>query len=77
MEWPHVMAHGARSLVAAGLPAVIEPLREKWDGARAAAFTLNSQGKNAEAMAAEGEVGIETCEGGNMEGGHPCLPLTT
>jgi hypothetical protein len=25
------------------LPTVIEPLREKWDAARAAAFTLNMQ----------------------------------
>lgn len=32
------------------LPTVIEPLRERWDAARAAAFTLNMQGKNDEAL---------------------------
>ena len=43
------------------LPTVIEPLREKWDAARAAAFTLNMQGKNAEARAAVHDFLAELC----------------
>jgi hypothetical protein len=43
------------------LPTVIEPLREKWDAARAAAFTLNMQGKNAEAKAAVHDFLAELC----------------
>ena len=34
------------------LPTVIEPLREKWDATKAAAFTLQFQGKNEEARKA-------------------------
>ncbi len=43
------------------LPTVIEPLREKWDAARAAAFTLQFQGKNEEARKAIREFLAELC----------------
>jgi hypothetical protein len=43
------------------LPTVIEPLREKWDAAKAAAFTLQFQGKNEEARKAVHEFLAELC----------------
>ena len=44
------------------LPTVIEPLREKWDAARAAAFTLNMTGKNDEARKAVHDFLVELCQ---------------
>jgi hypothetical protein len=43
------------------LPTVIEPLRERWDAARAAAFTLNMQGKNEDARKAVDDFLVELC----------------
>jgi hypothetical protein len=43
------------------LPTVIEPLREKWDAAKAAAFTLQFAGKNEEARKAIREFLAELC----------------
>jgi hypothetical protein len=43
------------------LPTVIEPLREKWDAARAAAFTLNMTGKNDEARKAVHDFLADLC----------------
>jgi hypothetical protein len=43
------------------MPTVIEPLREKWDAAKAAAFTLQFQGKPEEARKAVREYLAELC----------------
>jgi hypothetical protein len=43
------------------LPTVIEPLREQWKAARAAAFTLTMQGKNEEARKAVNGFLVELC----------------
>jgi hypothetical protein len=43
------------------LPTVIEPLREQFDAAKAAAFTLNFQGKPEEARKAVGEFLLKLC----------------
>jgi hypothetical protein len=43
------------------LPTVIEPLRQDWDNARAAAFTLDRQGKRKEAVAQLHEFHFQLC----------------